>query len=297
MLNFNQFFDSLFLLFVLVSLPISSFPLHLSFPKKEKQVSSNLQCFSRSKAGLYGILAKNLPFDHMREENWTIGTIFQKFVFEFYWIANSIHWVYQPFWLSFSLLNDTQEKMYFIVRDKVWLILCLMINQMAGKYITTIKYFLWRWILADIDLSPNASWDQFGVTVAGWSNGTNVLSLTQLSHSFGISITDTDDLYISDTNNHRIVVVDLTFLANITVIGSGPGTAINGFNQLYDLFIKNTSLYVTDTQNRRVQMMSLDGLNQSTVAVLSRHVPKPRSLGFASIGFERYWFWSGIQVL
>ena len=65
------------------------------------------------------------------------------------------------------------------------------------------------------------------------------------------------------------MVVDLTSTANISIIGSGPGSYANQFNVSLDLFVTNTSLYVLDFNNRRVQTMSLNGSNPSTVLYLS----------------------------
>jgi sugar lactone lactonase YvrE len=86
---------------------------------------------------------------------------------------------------------------------------------------------------------------------------------------FGISITSNDVLYISDTNNNRIVVLDLTSRTNISIIGSGPGSNSSQFNNPYGLFIKDTSLYVIDYNNYRVQKSLLNGSNPSTVPGIS----------------------------
>ncbi len=103
----------------------------------------------------------------------------------------------------------------------------------------------------------------------GLSNGTAGSSLTQLNMPFGISITSNDILYISDTNNNRIVVVDLTSRTNTSIIGSGPGSNSTQFNTPYGLFVTDTSLYVIDFANYRVQKSSLNGSNPSTVPGIS----------------------------
>jgi hypothetical protein len=123
--------------------------------------------------------------------------------------------------------------------------------------------------LAEISLAPYASWDQNGTTAFGWQNGTSGPSLSQLDGPFGISITSNDVMYISDTNNHRIVVGQLGVISNVSVIGSGPGSGPNQFNMPYDLFITDTSLYVIDSSNHRVQNLTLDGSISVTVPGLS----------------------------
>jgi hypothetical protein len=128
-----------------------------------------------------------------------------------------------------------------------------------------IRLIVLCFILAQITLSPQASWDQNAVTVIGLPNGTAGSAISQLHYPWGMRITNNDVLYISDSNNNRIVVVDLNSTNNIYVIGSGPGSNSNQFNVPYDLFVTNTSLYVLDTYNYRVQKTSLNGSNPSTV--------------------------------
>jgi hypothetical protein len=72
-------------------------------------------------------------------------------------------------------------------------------------------------------------------------------------------------MYISDIDNHRIVVVHLNSTTNISIIGSGPGPGSNQFNMPHDVFVTNTSLYVNDLGNHRVQKMSLNGSDMITV--------------------------------
>ena len=124
-------------------------------------------------------------------------------------------------------------------------------------------------ILAEISLSPQASWNQNGLTITGESNRTSGSSIFQLNMPYGITITNNDVLYISDTNNHRVVVVDPNSPTNISIIGTGPGNNSDQFNLPYDLFATNTSLYVVDYGNHRIQKTSLDGSNPSTVPGLN----------------------------
>ena len=112
--------------------------------------------------------------------------------------------------------------------------------------------------------SSQASWDQNGITIAGWANGTDGSSLSQLNLPLAISISRNDVLYVSDKDNHRIVVVHLNSITDPFIIGSGPGTGPSEFNLPYDLVATNTSLYVIDFYNRRVQKTSLNSWNPIT---------------------------------
>jgi len=119
--------------------------------------------------------------------------------------------------------------------------------------------------LEEINLSPQASWDQNGTTVVGRTYGEHGPFLLQLSSPLGISITKNGALYISDMENHRIVVIQLDSKNGTFIIGSNPGHEPNQFNHPRDLFIRNTSLYVLDFAHRQVQKMSLNGSNPTTV--------------------------------
>ena len=140
---------------------------------------------------------------------------------------------------------------------------------MCNIGLMNIRLMLLPFTLAEIGLSPQSSWDQNAITVAGWSNATSGNSTSQLGVPFGISIASSDDLYISDYLNHRIVVVHLNSNADITIIGSGPGSNPSQFYGPFDVVAANTSLYVADFYNHRVQKTSLNGSDPFTMANLS----------------------------
>lgn len=116
-----------------------------------------------------------------------------------------------------------------------------------------------------MNFSLDAIWNQTGVTVAGGVSNANGSSLAQLADPFAISITNNDILYISDPDNHHIVVVDLVSKTNISIIGSGPGSNLNQFDAPFDLFLRNTSLYVIELNNARLKKMDLNGANPSLI--------------------------------
>lgn len=124
--------------------------------------------------------------------------------------------------------------------------------------------------LGEINLSPYASWNRNGITVAGWANGTGGSSLSQLSRPFGLSITTNDVLYISDTENHRIIVLLLNENEEKFIIGPISDSDVSQFRYPRDLFTTNTSLYVLDYNNHRLQKLSLNGTDATTVPGLNR---------------------------
>lgn len=127
---------------------------------------------------------------------------------------------------------------------------------------------LFYFSLGKINLRLNASWSENATTVAGWTNGTAGSSASQLEHPFGLSITSDDKLYICDRSNNRTVRVTLNSSQNIFTIG--PGSAPGMFNTPHDIFNIKTSIYVLDTNNHRVQNLSLDVSNATTVLNYSR---------------------------
>ncbi|CAF3924740.1 unnamed protein product [Adineta steineri] len=130
---------------------------------------------------------------------------------------------------------------------------------------------------SEINLSPRASWNQTGITIIGSPNGTAGSSLFQLSSPYGISIVYNDVLYISDTANDRIVVVDLDHTDNVSFIGSGPGTNLGEFDGPFGISTTNTSLYVIDFGNDRVQKMLLNGSNPIRIPGIT-HFNRPHYL-------------------
>lgn len=62
-----------------------------------------------------------------------------------------------------------------------------------------------------IDLSPRALWNQEGITVAGWRNGSNGSLISQLTHPLEIAVNN-DRLFVSDSENHRLIIVSLNDL-------------------------------------------------------------------------------------
>lgn len=85
-------------------------------------------------------------------------------------------------------------------------------------------------------------------------------------------MTNNDVLYISDTDNHRIVVIYLRSNMNSFTIDCGSGSNMNQFNTPRDVFTTSTSLYVIDRGNFRIQRLALNGTNPIT-ALNHSHTP------------------------
>ena len=120
-----------------------------------------------------------------------------------------------------------------------------------------------------MNLSPNASWRQDAITVAGWANGTSESLPSQLNKPIGIDISRNDILYISDINDNRVVVVCLNYTNSSYAIDSAPNSDSGNFLKPHSVFVTKSSLYVTDSGNQRIQKLSLDSSNPTTALQLN----------------------------
>jgi sugar lactone lactonase YvrE len=120
--------------------------------------------------------------------------------------------------------------------------------------------------LASFNLSSTAQWSQNAITVAGSSNGTRGSSLSLLNNNYGIYIADDGILYVADTNNNRVVLIQNTSTTAIAVIGLGSQSNMSNFNNPNDVFVTQTSIYVMDTYNYIVQKLSRNLSTSVTVA-------------------------------
>ena len=91
-------------------------------------------------------------------------------------------------------------------------------------------------------------------------SGPSSLSLNQ-----GIRITDSNTLYIADTNNHRVVIIRPNSTTAVSILGSF-GNASDQVNSPTDIFVTNASIYILDASNYRVQKWPRNGSNGTTVA-------------------------------
>ncbi|CAF5051975.1 unnamed protein product, partial [Rotaria sp. Silwood1] len=106
---------------------------------------------------------------------------------------------------------------------------------------------------SSIDISPNATWSQNGITVAG-GNGRGS-ETNQLDRPYGLYVDDDQTIYVADCWNHRIVEWK-SGATNGKVVAGGNGEG-NGAHQLKwprDVIIdkESDSLIISDYENRRV---------------------------------------------
>ncbi|CAF5175715.1 unnamed protein product, partial [Rotaria sp. Silwood1] len=106
---------------------------------------------------------------------------------------------------------------------------------------------------SSIDIHPNATWSQNGLTVAG---GNGIGSETnQLYFPWGLYVDDDQTIYVADCWNHRIVEWK-SGATNGKVVAGGNEQG-NGAHQLcypYDVIIdkESDSLIISDYENNRV---------------------------------------------
>ena len=102
-------------------------------------------------------------------------------------------------------------------------------------------------------------------TVAGSAAGTSGTSPSSLFYNRGIQIVDNNTLYIADSSNNRVIVIQPGSTNATGIIGS-YGNASNQLNGPTDVFVTSTFIYILDANNYRVQRWSRNGSNMSTVA-------------------------------
>ena len=117
-----------------------------------------------------------------------------------------------------------------------------------------------------MNLSVTARWSENAITVAGSETGMSGSSLNELDYTRGIRIDDNDTLYVTDSNNNRIVLIHPNSTTPIATIGTGQGSQNSQLSYPSDIFLTQSSIYVMDTLNYRVQKWSRNLSNPVTVA-------------------------------
>ena len=102
-------------------------------------------------------------------------------------------------------------------------------------------------------------------TVAGSAVGIAGTGSSSLNSSRGIRIADNDTLYIADTGNNRVLVIQ-PGSPNATSIRGSFGNASNQLNSPTDVFVTGAFIYILDASNYRVQRWPRNGSNVTTVA-------------------------------
>ncbi|CAF4604634.1 unnamed protein product, partial [Rotaria socialis] len=99
--------------------------------------------------------------------------------------------------------------------------------------------------------------DTLGYVVAG-GNG-NGGAFTQMGVSYGMFVTDSYNIYISEQSNHRVMKwLNGNTTAGVLVAGgNGAGNTADKLSSPWGVYVDvNASIYVVDRGNHRVQMWS-----------------------------------------
>jgi hypothetical protein len=109
-------------------------------------------------------------------------------------------------------------------------------------------------------------------TIAGSSQGTldGIGSTAQFNLPFGLTV-QRDSLFIADTNNHRIRVVNIKSGTVSTLAGNSEGFNNGvGVSALFDspagIAVRGDSLFVADSDNHRIRLVQISNGIVSTLA-------------------------------
>jgi len=143
------------------------------------------------------------------------------------------------------------------------------VDQNGNRYVADqLRHKIWK-----IDASNGTVTTLAGTGLAGFADGQNA----QFDHPSGIAIDDSGNLYVADTNNHRIRKIDTSSGTVTTIAGSG----VAGFQDhqtnaasgklLYPSAVAvnsdGTKLYVADKDNHRIRLIALD--TPATISTLA----------------------------
>jgi len=118
-----------------------------------------------------------------------------------------------------------------------------------------------------IDIQPNATWQQNGLTVAGGNrNGTGI---DQLYNPCGLYVDDDQTVYVADKWNHRIMEWKLGATSGKVVAGgNGQGNGTHQLSSPNDVIVdkERDSLIICDLANARVvRWPRRNGTNGETI--------------------------------
>ena len=107
-----------------------------------------------------------------------------------------------------------------------------------------------------------------GVIVAGSANSMSGSSLGFLNNPSSIYVDETDAIYISDVNNHRVVKWVKNASIGLIIAGTGvSGTASNQLNYPRSIYLNSLGeLFVLDNSNYRIQKFLPGSLTGITIA-------------------------------
>jgi sugar lactone lactonase YvrE len=116
---------------------------------------------------------------------------------------------------------------------------------------------------AQVTISSTARWSEYAITVAGSWSGRSGSDLNLLSWNRGLCITDDGTLYVADTGNGRIVVIQPnSTIAVATIQTARMSSRYGGF---VDVSVTKTNVYVLDNSAQQVNIWSINRSNPSTI--------------------------------
>lgn len=121
-----------------------------------------------------------------------------------------------------------------------------------------------------------------------WGDSVGTFGETQLQHAVGLELVGDDQLYVADTYNHRIKLLDLTTQTTSLVAGDGTAGLTDGTGaqarlaEPSGLSATSDTLYVADTNNHRIRTLNLATGEVSTLPLSNLEIAIITLTGLAS---------------
>ena len=113
-----------------------------------------------------------------------------------------------------------------------------------------------------LTISSTARWSENAITVAGSWSGRSGSDLNLLSWNRGLCITDDGTLYVADTGNGRIVVIQPNSTEAVATIQTDETPS--PYSGLLDVFVTKTNIYVLDNMVNQIKIWPINRSNPST---------------------------------
>ncbi|HCB34554.1 MAG TPA: hypothetical protein DEP66_06650 [Acidimicrobiaceae bacterium] len=121
-----------------------------------------------------------------------------------------------------------------------------------------------------------------------WGDAVGDFDATRLQHAVGIELVGDADLYVADTYNHRIKLLDLATGTSRVVAGDGTVGLADGRGESAQLAepsglsATSSTLYVADTNNHRIRTLDLAGGELTTLALTNLDLAVITATGLAA---------------
>ena len=117
--------------------------------------------------------------------------------------------------------------------------------------------------VGQLTISSTARWSENAITVAGsWSDRSGA-DLNLLVSNRGLCITDDGTLYVADTGNSRIVVIEPDSTEAVATIQTDETPS--PYSGLLDVFVTKTNIYVLDNMVNQIKIWPINRSNPSTI--------------------------------